>query len=79
MAEVKKISKTGRRSMGDVKTAPKAVAWAWEKGIRVGEGRKPDVYIYNELDIPLFDPNDFIVIRTNTNWVTGGAANPNKR
>ena len=71
-------SRTARRSMGDVKTAPKAVAWAWERGIRVGQGRKPDYHIFNEADVAAFDPGDFIVIKANSAWIGGATVGQRK-
>ena len=66
------LSKTARRSMMDGKNAqPKVIGWAWEKGIRVGQGRKPDYQLFSEAEVALFDPQDFIVIKANSAWIGG--------
>ena len=71
-------SRTARRSMGEVNTHPKAVAWAWERGIKVGQGRKPDYNIFNEADVAAFDPGDFIVIKANSAWIGGATVGQRK-
>ena len=74
MAE-SKLSKTARRSMVDTKNVqPKVIAWAWERGIKVGMGRKPDFTFFTEEEVKSCDPEDFIVVRTNSAWV--GSASP---
>lgn len=70
MAE-KKASRVQLRGMGLIKTAPKAVAWAWERGIKTGQGRKPDYHIYNDSDLAAFDVKDWIIIKANGPWVGG--------
>jgi hypothetical protein len=77
MAEsVKKQSRTSRRSSGLITSDPKAVAWAWEKGVKVGRARKPDYHIYSADDVKLFDPKDWIIVLASGPWVSGapGAA-----
>ena len=78
------ISKTARRStMGETgrnKTIePKAIAWAWEKGIKVGTGRKPDFYLFTDEEVKTFDPVDFIVIRANSAWVGSAGSSPTQK
>lgn len=79
MAE-SKLSKTARRSMmNEGKTiAPKVIAWAWERGVKVGVGRKPDAYIFTEDQFKMFNSSDFILIRANSQWV-GSAPTPGVR
>lgn len=84
MADTKKatggaLSKTARRSMMDTKNVqPKAIAWAWERGIHIGQGRKPDCHLFNEADIAQFDPVDWIVIKASGPWI-GGSPTGGKR
>lgn len=66
------LSKTARRSMMDTKNIhPKAIAWAWEKGIKVGTGRRPDHYIFSNEDLAAFDQKDWIIIKAAGPWIGG--------
>ena len=72
------LSKTARRSMMDAKNLqPKALGWAWERGIKVGQGRKPDYHIFNEADFASFD-SDFIVIKAASAWIGGATVGQRK-
>jgi hypothetical protein len=73
VAETKQLSKTAKKSMmNEKKNVPlKAIAWAWERGIKVGQGRKPDYYLYTQADLVLFPDSDWIVIKANSGWIGG--------
>ena len=74
------LSKTARRSMTDVKNVhPKAIAWAWEKGIKVGVGRKPDYYIFSNEDLAAFNQKEWIIIKAAGPWIGGSPTTGGKR
>ena len=74
----KGLSKTARRSMMDAKNLqPKVIAWAWRKGVRVGQGRKPDFYLYEEDLIKTYEGNaDLHTVRLNSAWSSSSGAAP---
>ncbi len=77
----KTVLKTAKRSMIDDRRAePKAIAWAWERNIKIGTGRKPDIHLFTEDQIKMYDPQDFIIVRANSAWVgsTGVATGPRR-
>ncbi len=58
---------------------PVVIGWAWERGIKVGCGRKPDAFLFTEEEVKMFDPEDFIVIRANSQWVGSAGSSPVRR
>lgn len=74
-------SRTSRRSSGLIVSDPKAIAWAWRRGVKVGQGRNPDFYLFNEEDVVDFErtPDLYHVVRVNSAWVSGGSASTGKR
>ena len=62
----------------DVLLQPKVLGWAWERGIRVGLGRKPDAYLFTEEQLHQYNPDEFIIVMANSPWV-GSTGGPQRR